>query len=78
MSNVISQATRAESRQFDFLEGEWSAICRFPSPDGSWWRSEDETGCQIRGLGLRLVRVTEFSVASKTRRGEKHVLPLLR
>ena len=36
MSNVISQATRAESRQFDFLEGEWSAICRFPRPDGSW------------------------------------------
>ena len=22
--------------QFDFLEGEWDAVCRFPLPDGSW------------------------------------------
>jgi hypothetical protein len=26
----------AEERQFDFLEGEWDAVCSFPRPDGSW------------------------------------------
>jgi len=23
-------------REFDFLEGDWDAVCRFPRPDGSW------------------------------------------
>ncbi len=36
MNDVISQATNAEAKQFDFLEGEWDAMCRFPLPDGSW------------------------------------------
>jgi hypothetical protein len=36
MSDVISPTTSADARQFDFLEGEWNAICRFPRPDGSW------------------------------------------
>jgi Protein of unknown function (DUF1579) len=36
MSTVISATTNAEGKQFDFLEGEWNAICRFPLPDGSW------------------------------------------
>jgi hypothetical protein len=35
-SDVISDTTNAEATQFDFLEGEWNAICRFPLPDGSW------------------------------------------
>lgn len=25
-----------EARQFDFLEGDWDAHCRFPRADGSW------------------------------------------
>lgn len=25
-----------EGHEFDFLEGEWEAACRFPRPDGSW------------------------------------------
>ena len=25
-----------ESRAFDFLEGEWDLVCRFPRPDGTW------------------------------------------
>jgi uncharacterized protein DUF1579 len=25
-----------EAREFDFLEGEWNALCRFPRSDGSW------------------------------------------
>lgn len=24
------------AHQFDFLEGEWEAVCRFPKPDGTW------------------------------------------
>lgn len=36
MSNVISPRTGGDAKQFDFLEGEWNAICRFPRPDGSW------------------------------------------
>lgn len=36
MSNVISESMSTEARRFDFLEGEWNAICRFPLPDGSW------------------------------------------
>src|SRR5712664_1017261 len=36
MSDVISESTNADAKQFDFLEGEWNAICRFPLPDGSW------------------------------------------
>jgi uncharacterized protein DUF1579 len=36
MSGVISLTTSAEAKQFDFLEGEWTAVCRFPLPDGSW------------------------------------------
>ena len=36
MHDVISETTNAEEKQFDFLEGEWNAICRFPLPDGSW------------------------------------------
>ncbi|MGB9074057.1 MAG: DUF1579 family protein [Terriglobales bacterium] len=36
MSEVISPATSVDAKQFDFLEGEWNAICRFPRPDGSW------------------------------------------
>jgi hypothetical protein len=35
-SDVISETTNADARQFDFLEGEWNAICRFPLPDGCW------------------------------------------
>jgi hypothetical protein len=35
MNEVISEATNAE-KQFDFLEGEWNAVCRFPLRDGSW------------------------------------------
>src|ERR1700676_4858662 len=34
-SDVISETTNADARQFDFLEGEWTAICRFPLPGGS-------------------------------------------
>src|SRR5271165_319647 len=36
MSAVISATTMVEAKQFDFLEGEWNAICRCPLPDGSW------------------------------------------
>jgi hypothetical protein len=36
MSTIISATANAEGKQFDFLEGEWTAICRFPLPDGSW------------------------------------------
>jgi hypothetical protein len=36
MSDVTSAATSAEAKQFDFLEAEWNALCRFPLPDGSW------------------------------------------
>ena len=36
VSDVISDSANAEATQFDFLEGEWNAICRFPLPDGSW------------------------------------------
>jgi len=36
MSNAIFETAHAESKRFDFLEGEWSAICHFPLPDGSW------------------------------------------
>ena len=25
-----------EAREFDFLEGDWDALCRFPRPGGSW------------------------------------------
>ena len=31
-----AQTQFPETRQFDFLEGEWDAICRFPRPDSSW------------------------------------------
>jgi hypothetical protein len=34
--HTISTTTNADARQFDFLEGEWDAICRFRLPDGSW------------------------------------------
>src|SRR5260370_4654795 len=36
MHDVICETANAEARQFDFLEGEWNAICRFPLRDGSW------------------------------------------
>jgi hypothetical protein len=36
VSDVISDTTNAQAPQFDFLEGEWNAICQFPLPDGSW------------------------------------------
>jgi Protein of unknown function (DUF1579) len=36
MSQLVFATTNVDSEQFDFLEGEWSAICRFPLPDGSW------------------------------------------
>jgi hypothetical protein len=40
MSDVIFEATSetrsAEAKRFDFLEGEWNAICRSALPDGSW------------------------------------------
>ena len=36
MHDVISETTNAEEKQFDFLEGEWSALCHFRLPDGSW------------------------------------------
>ena len=35
-SAVISETTGSEAQQFDFLAGEWDAVCRFPLPDGSW------------------------------------------
>lgn len=33
--DVISETTKAEAKQVDFLEGEWNALCPFPLPDGS-------------------------------------------
>jgi len=27
---------KPETCEFDFLEGEWDAVCGFPRPDGSW------------------------------------------
>jgi hypothetical protein len=36
MQDVISETTNAQARRFDFLEGEWNAVCRFPLLDGSW------------------------------------------
>ena len=36
MNSVIDETANAEATRFDFLEGEWSAISRFPLPDGSW------------------------------------------
>src|SRR5258708_19687487 len=35
-SDVISETTNTDARRFDFLEGEWNAICRFPLPEGCW------------------------------------------
>jgi len=32
MSDVISATKNVDATQFDFLEGEWNAICRFPLP----------------------------------------------
>jgi hypothetical protein len=36
MSIAASPTTSAEAKQFDFLEGEWNALCRIPLPDGTW------------------------------------------
>ncbi len=36
MNHVISSTMNPDSTPFDFLEGEWNAICRFPLSDGSW------------------------------------------
>ena len=32
----FGQSQLPETREFDFLEGEWDAVCGFPQPDGSW------------------------------------------
>ena len=32
----LGQSQLPETCEFDFLEGEWDAVCRFPRPDGSW------------------------------------------
>ena len=32
----LSHSQLPEARQFDFLEGQWDAICRFRRLDGSW------------------------------------------
>ena len=36
ISDATSKVANEQARQFDFLEGEWDAICRFPLSDGSW------------------------------------------
>lgn len=36
MSSAVSATSNEEARQFDFLEGEWKALCRFPLTDGTW------------------------------------------
>ncbi|MGB6385546.1 MAG: DUF1579 family protein [Terriglobales bacterium] len=36
MSHVNSATTNTDATQFDFLEGEWNAVCHFSLPDGSW------------------------------------------
>lgn len=36
MQDLISETTLTEAKRFDFLEGKWNAVCRFPRPDGSW------------------------------------------
>lgn len=36
MNKQMFDITSAEATQFDFLEGEWDAVCHFPLPDGSW------------------------------------------
>ena len=36
MDDVTSATNSAEAKQFDFLEGKWNALCRFPLPDGTW------------------------------------------
>src|ERR1700733_8030262 len=36
MHSEVSAANNKEAERFDFLEGEWTAVCRFPLPDGTW------------------------------------------
>jgi hypothetical protein len=36
MPEGISEITNVTAQQFDFLDGEWNATCRFPLLDGSW------------------------------------------
>ncbi len=51
MQDVISETTNAEAKQFDFLEGEWNAICRFPLLDGSWGEGPGSlTASKVLGL----------------------------
>ena len=51
MSDVISTTTSAEARQFDFLEGEWNALCRFPLPDGAWGERFEGGDIDLQGSG---------------------------
>ena len=32
----VSETHLVDAHEFDFLEGEWDAVCRFPNSDGSW------------------------------------------
>jgi len=34
--DAVNQQSSEPARQFDFLEGEWEAVCRFPKADGTW------------------------------------------
>lgn len=36
MDHSKQHSSPPEAAQFDFLVGEWTAVCRFPQPDGSW------------------------------------------
>lgn len=36
MNSAVFSTSSAEAMQFDFLEGEWNALCRFPLHDGTW------------------------------------------
>lgn len=36
MPDSAGSSTPQEPHQFDFLEGQWDAVCRFPRTDGSW------------------------------------------
>ena len=35
-ATYLGQDQSPEARQFDFLEGEWDAVCSFPRRDGTW------------------------------------------
>jgi hypothetical protein len=74
MPDAMSQGSpipSSEAHEFDFLEGEWDAVCRFPQADGTWGQGPGTLKASKVLDGCACVKFFEGPYARRTDQGPR-------